>query len=95
MSILKYWLKLLTTDNCILKSVYDFMYDNIDTHVSWLSEVKRLLFSIGLGYIWLSQYVEDKKLLLNQCKTQLTDPFIREMYSYYLFGKCTVIINIA
>ena len=57
MRFVKYWLKLLGTDNCILKAVYDDMLDNVDS-INWLHQVKCLLFELGFGGVWGYQQVK-------------------------------------
>jgi hypothetical protein len=53
--ILKYWVKLLETDNCILKFLYNHMLDDIDVHYNWLTDVRNLIQNLGLGYVWKNQ----------------------------------------
>ncbi len=47
--IFKYWMKLVNSDNCILKNCYENMVENEDI---WLVNIRRELNTIGLGYIW-------------------------------------------
>ena len=80
--IVKYWIKLLNTENIILKSLYEDMLENIDCR-NWLSQVRDLLFSLGFGYVWYNQCVPNRKLFLAQLNTVLNDFFIQEMNSYF------------
>lgn len=61
--IIKYWLKLLNSDNCVLKACYNDMYDRIDSDgkYNWLVQVKDLLCRHGFNDIWLQQSVSDTK----------------------------------
>ena len=47
--ILKYWLKLRQSNNCILQSCYDYMVENND---SWMVNIAQELQSLGLGQMW-------------------------------------------
>jgi hypothetical protein len=77
--ILKYWIKLLETDNCILKSLCNYILDDIDVHYNWLTNVQNL----DLGYVWKNQYVENKSLFFANCNQLLKDSFIQEMHSFF------------
>ena len=63
--ILKYWVKILSTDNCILQQCYQEMLINIDTN-NWLSGVRDILCELGLLNIWYSQNVNSD--ILHQAK---------------------------
>jgi hypothetical protein len=45
--IVKYWLKVLNTDNCIIHKMYRYQYRN-QQHTNWAISVKSLLNKIGL-----------------------------------------------
>ena len=47
--ILKYWLKVRQSYNCILQSCYDYMVENND---SWAVNIKQELQALGLGQMW-------------------------------------------
>jgi hypothetical protein len=57
--IFKYWLKLKTTDNCVLKSCYENLVERND---KWILHIKNELTSLGLNYIWSQNHVESKVL---------------------------------
>ena len=61
--MLKYWLKLQKSDNCELKGLYENLFRaQSDTNVSnWLSEVRKILISIGTNDVWKQQTVENEK----------------------------------
>ena len=51
--MLKYWFKLLYTDNCVLKTVLEVSrFDCALSKKNWVYSIKDLLFSYGYGYIW-------------------------------------------
>ena len=65
-SLLKYWLKLTRTQNCILKNSYEltlrsFNQQNIKI---WLAEIRDIFISIGMVDVWQQQRVENERLFL-------------------------------
>jgi hypothetical protein len=54
--IIKYWLKVLHTDNCIIHEMYRYQYRNL-WHKNWVTSVKSLLDNIGLSCVWCNQHV--------------------------------------
>ena len=68
--ILKYWVKILSTDNCILQQCYQEMLINIDKN-NWLSGVRDILCELGLLNIWYSQNVNSD--ILQFIKQRLYD----------------------
>ena len=51
--MMRYWLKLLETDNCILKSIYDDMYESSllkpNDKLNWCCKIKYLLNTFGFN----------------------------------------------
>ena len=66
--IFKYWLKLKTTDNCVLKSCYENLVARND---KWILHIKNELTSLGLNYIWSENHVEFE--VLSIIKQRLLD----------------------
>ena len=82
----KYWLKLLNTDNCILKQCYATLYDDClkkTRTINWVSQVRDVLLNTGFGYIWYTQNVDNKSTFLSQLKQRMTDQFIQSMFSVF------------
>ena len=58
LKIMKYWCKLLETENCILKSSYNYLRNSVEncaaSSVNWARDAKNELFHVGLGefYDW-------------------------------------------
>ncbi len=51
--VIKYWFKLLTTSNCILKAIYELLLSQCNNGVKNLMfYVKNVLFIYGFGYVW-------------------------------------------
>ena len=84
----------MSTQNCILKSCYDYMYrETLCTNncKNWAAEVKYLLSSIGLMNLWVNQETENPKYILVIAKQRLFDNYrqhvIAEVNSS---SKCTI-----
>ena len=74
--ILKYWLKLLTTKNCILKSCYDHMYEEMSRKQNcknWVVHVKSILKNVGLFNLWLNQYTLKPQYMFAVAKQRIFD----------------------
>ena len=78
--ILKYWLKVLKTNNCILKSLYEDMLQ-WQNGCNWLCQVTSILLSLGFGDVWYSQHVNYIEWFLKSVKMRLTDNFIQERHT--------------
>ena len=51
--IMKYWLKIVNTDNIILKTVYaQALHDCNNCYTNWVSKIKKLLNDYGFSYIF-------------------------------------------
>ena len=87
--ILKYWVKISSTDNCILQQCYQEILVNIDTN-NWLSGVKDILCELGLLNIWYSQTVNSdilqfiKQRLYDQEKQRILSN-ISDMKIFFLY----------
>ena len=57
--MLKYWGKLLVTNNCILKDCYlTLLEKHNDGKINWVSEIHKLLTELGFTEIWNKQYLD-------------------------------------
>ena len=77
-----YWLKLLETDNCILKNLYEDMYEStclkLNDKLNWSCKIRDILYRYGFNDVWLSQSVVNTKLFLNEFKQRVIDNYIAE-----------------
>ena len=75
-NMLKYWVKLLKTDNCILKYLYLNMFhaNSKNNAPNWLSEIRSVLISIGMN--------ENEKLFLFVAKQSLMDLAYQKIDSF-------------
>ena len=74
--MVKYWLKLLHSDNCILKSCIDYFQEELmlkPNCKNWLSNVQNILSEIGLNNIWFNQADFNEKFIVMEVKQRLTD----------------------
>lgn len=85
--IIKLWLKLIESENCIMNSIYQDMFDRIEvrhcTKYNWLLGVKNLLLSLGFGEVWYCHNITNKKLFLNIFKQRITDCFQQECDDFF------------
>ena len=63
-SLIKYWSKVLVSDNCLIKQCYNEMYTNCENvgHKNWTYDIKTLLSKQGFLEIWNKQEI-DRTLL--------------------------------
>ena len=80
LKIMKYWCKLLKVENYILKSYYEYLRLDAENRVSscmnWARDVKRELFSLGLGEL-------NVPLFLTVYKSRIWDIKIKECHSFF------------
>lgn len=80
--IIKYWLKLIKTENCILRNVYEEMVSQLIPN-TWCFNVRELLVSLGMHEVWLSQNVANTNVFLKIVKQRLSDFFIQERDAFF------------
>ena len=88
----KYWFKLLSTDNCILKSMYNVLLTACESgrnfKLNWVNFIKTELNALGLGYMWSFQ----DQLSINTCLPiivqQITDAAKQNVLSNLESSRC-------
>jgi hypothetical protein len=72
-NMIKYWCKLLSTGNCILRGCYDQLLENAELkgHKNWVYHVKVELCKLGFHDLWFSQSVS--KTFLPVIRQRLCD----------------------
>jgi hypothetical protein len=72
---IKYWLKLLSlSDDTLVKSCYTMLYKQCNLgRRNWASEIKRILYHFGFGYVWEQQRVSNSDSFLDEFNTRLLD----------------------
>ena len=77
--IIKFWLKLVNTDNIILKTVYNQAFiDSMNGQANWISNVLKILNDYGFSYIFVSCNNIDKNLFLCKLKCCMIDSYKQE-----------------
>ena len=74
-AMLRYWCVLLNSENCIVKELYNQMYIKCNTSVNWASQIKSLLDSIGMSYIWYNQNVNNMNSFICEASCKIKDIF--------------------
>ena len=59
---IRYWYRILKTNNCILKVCYSYLYECVEIYNehNWAYHVKQELFMLGCGELWINQHIYDK-----------------------------------
>ena len=80
--IIKYWIKIINTENFIVKTIYNTMLNDAENGAkNWASNIKDLLNSHGFTYIWDRQHVLDLKNFHLMCKKRVIDEFLQKWYN--------------
>ena len=80
--IVKYWFKILADPFTLLYKVYKQQATDVDNNrnlKSWSANVKTLLNSLGISYLWNSQSIS--QLQLNMVIQTIHDQFYQEFYA--------------
>jgi hypothetical protein len=83
LKIVKFWLKVIKTRNCVLQSIYDDMLFCDHKSCNWRCQVQYLLLSRGFGDVWYNHYVYNESLFLECFKQRLTDNFIQSRNEFF------------
>lgn len=77
--ILRYWFKILNTNNIILSTVYRNMLHDCEKGLNnWVTNVKHILFEFGFGNVWNNPYNVNGNVFCNHFKQRLIDCFIQK-----------------
>lgn len=77
--IIKYWFKLINTDNIILQKVYTLAVEDCNKGAkNWVYNLKNLLFTNGYGYVWENPQSISPRYFAIIFKKTLTDCFVQE-----------------
>ena len=67
--VVKYWFKLLYTDNCILKQI-------LINDVNWVSQINAILLNNGFADVWMYPYAVDVNAFLTVFKQKIKDTYV-------------------
>ena len=81
--IVKYWLKIMKYNNIrFTKIVYNVLLcDAQNGKINWVSRLKHLLESLGFGYVWLYQGVENDKLFFIIFNRRIRENYGQRLHS--------------
>jgi len=79
--IVKYWLKVVNSENIIIKTVYNQEINDCDKgYKNWVSNVKKLLNDYGFSYIFENANMINTKSFLCELKCRIVDAFKQEWF---------------
>ena len=80
--IVKYWFKILYSDNITLRTIYDISVKDCENGLcNWVKNRKTILEQYGLGYIWLNPYSIEPNIFVAIFKQRLIDEFTQKWIS--------------
>ena len=79
--VIKYWFKVISSENIIVKSVYDNSILNNVRGDSWPFKVKLLLESYGFSDVWLNPEQFYVPTFISSFKQRVTDVFYQEWFA--------------
>jgi len=74
--MIKYWFKILYSDNCIINTMYALLLKDIDNSNNWARQIKDMLYRYG--YVWENPYTVNSKTFVPLIKQRLVDNFTQE-----------------
>lgn len=78
--IVKYWLRIINEKPSMVYDIYKLLCaDASNGKSNWASSVKKLLFSLGLGYIWLNQ--DTINVSFDFIKCRINDQYYQDWYA--------------
>ena len=79
--IIKFWGKLVLSDNLVIRSTYEALLACSGRGDNWCSNVKKLLTRHGFGYVWNDPFCVNHKSFYNVFKQRLIDEFRQGLYN--------------
>ena len=89
-NMIRYWHRILKSNNCILKACYSYQYECVEIYNehNWAYHVKQELFMLGFGELWINQHIDLKYLpVIKQRLLDQSQQLIRSQIS--ASPKCT------
>ena len=84
--MIRYWFKLLTSENCILYNCYQDMYEKCclryTDKFNWACNIRDILYLYGFHDVWLNQGVNNVNVFLCQFRERVEGRFISEMVTF-------------
>ena len=79
--IIKFWGKLVLSDNLVIRSTYEALLACNGRGDNWCYNVKKLLTKLRFGYVWNDPFCVNHKSFYKVFKQQLTDEFRPGLYN--------------
>ena len=83
--MVSYWAKLMnakeTKLTSIMYKIHYVLHTSNDYSCKWLLQIKSVLDSVGLSYVWLEQKVVSISWLVNTVKLRLKDQYVQSWFS--------------
>ena len=77
--ILKFWFKLVNSENCILSNIYNQLHSDCENgKTNWLSNVKDMLLQLGFGYVYMYPRSVNVKMFKHIFRERMIDCFITQ-----------------
>ena len=95
--IIKYWLKISASQNCILKSCYEYLVTECENHnkKNWVFDIKKLLMENGMFDLWETRDTLNTNYIFNVAKQRILDNSKQTLLSEInSSSKCIVYKNI-
>ena len=79
--ILKFWFRLIETDNVIVKEVYNMSLNDCNNgKTNWVTNVKNLLNQNGFNYVWNNPKSVNVKVFIPIFKQKIIDTFVQNWH---------------
>ena len=90
--VVKYWFRLLNTDNIIMQKMYAYMLNDCNRgKVNWVSNVKRLLDQFGFSNVFVDPFSVTPKNFCLSFKNRIVDCFVQKWNNDILL--CSVLCS--
>ncbi|XP_053375235.1 uncharacterized protein LOC128547230 [Mercenaria mercenaria] len=87
--IIKYWLKVVKSDNIFIQSLYYSLVSDIEMgRTNWASNVKHLLDSYGFSYVWINPDIVDLNTFHIVFKNRVIENFVQNCYNGINNSRC-------
>ena len=81
----KFWFKLLTSENCILREIYSVMFNECENPTpprnNWLFNIKEELSRLGLAYLWHEQKTLSLKVHFPVIRQRIIDHCVQSLFA--------------
>ena len=81
----KFWFKLLTSENCILREIYSVMFNECENPApprnNWLFNIKEELSRLGLAYLWHEQTTLSLKIHFPVIRQRIIDHCVQSLFA--------------